>query len=557
MKKKVMNFFVILLGVLGVLSGPSVYAATALCNVDVKNHGATGDAQTDDTSNIQAAINAAALLENPTICFPGSAGYRVTDTITIPACISVTMDSALLFDGDNSKPALVIGDAQTRNRNVLLQLDVQKVSPLDWSNEASVGVRLYNLHSSKAHIRRVEFFTIGIQAIGANGKGFGYNEVELGWITGNKIGLDLTNESSGWANENVFINGRFGQYTTPSIATDRIGIRITSSDGSYKNNNNNVFIKPAFELWDQYAGNGEALPVLIEHGTFNRFESCRNESNSTTFARILNASKSNEFDVGYGGVGQIDDKTNRPSSVALAREDRIVSLSGAPAFLSGPLAKLAAPYDVSGAVHIPGVHATDVNASVLKAMSGFVIGDDYVEMPWPTGIGVFVDTGEQKELVIRKEAVTGFGGRVAIRAFDSAGQLLDGTSANPAYVRSNQSFSWRTIFSGAYYLDYDFGGDLYLNLRPEVARVNILFVGGSTNPLRIKSFSINALNSGAPSVWPGYKSAVPNANISLVAPTHACEVGQITFNAAPAVGEPVGWVCTVNTGTWSNFGTIN
>ena len=94
---------------------------------------------------------------------------------------------------------------------------------------------------------------------------------------------------------------------------------IISIDGKYRNNNSNLFIKPAFELWEEYAGGGEAIPVLIEHGLYNRFESCRNEKNSLTFARILNDSIANEFDISYGGIGQIDDQSTRPSSYAVTR----------------------------------------------------------------------------------------------------------------------------------------------------------------------------------------------------------------------------------------------
>ena len=60
--------------------------------------------------------------------------------------------------------------------------------------------------------------------------------------------------------------------------------------------------------------------------------------------------------------------------------------------MSGALAKLAAPYDSSGAVHIPGVHATNLTGDILKAINGFTINDNYIEIPWPKGVGVFVDT---------------------------------------------------------------------------------------------------------------------------------------------------------------------
>ena len=539
-----------------------VSSANALCDVDVKNFSAIGNALADDTLAIRNAVLKASQLTRPTLCFPASNGYRVTDTITIPTGISVVMNSSLLFDGDSNTPALVIGDSNTSNKNLILQLDVKKVTQSNWLNEASVGIKFYNLHSSSVHIRRSELFTIGIQAIGANAKGFGYNKVELGWITGNKIGLDITNETGGWSNENIFINGRFGQYSSPNIPSDRIGIRITSSDGVYKNNNSNLFIKPAFELWESFSGGGEALPVLIEHGLFNSFESCRNEQNSLTFARVLNNSRSNEFDIAYGDVGNIDDQSVRPTSYAVTRENRILSSVSAPGYISGSLAQIASPYNSAGYVHIPGVHTTNASGNIFKAMNDFVIAEKYIEMPWPKGLGVFVDTSRQKQLVIRKEVVEGFGGRVAIRAYDSSGNVLDGDSASLPYVSGNQGYYWSTSFKGAYLLSADSDQDFYLNLRNEVDKIGLLFLGGTTNPLRLKSFSVSALKSGAPSVWSGYKSAIPGANISSEAPTHHCEVGQIIYNDDPSISidpsenEPIGWVCTSNTGVWNGFGKL-
>ena len=560
MINKIFFEFLLLGAALSIFLSPASYAEplseTALCNINVKDYNAKGDSTTDDTAAIQAAISAATFLDKPTICFPGSSGYKITNTIVVPPSISLTMNGPLLFAGNNSTPALVIGDANVSNTNVILQISVKKTSQSDWLDEASVGVKLYNLHSSKVHIRRSELFTIGVQAIGVNGKGFGYNQVELGWITGNKIGLDLTNLNGGWANENIFINGRFGQYSIPNVPSGRIGIRITSSDEIYTNNNNNLFIKPAFELWDEYAGDGEAIPILIEHGLFNRFESCRNEKNSNTFARVLNNSRANEFDIGYGGIGEIDDKSSQPSSYAVARMNRILSSVSAPAFLSGNLAKLAEPYDPSGAVHIPGVHATNSTGIILKAINDIVIEDKYVEIPWPKGVGIFVDTSQQKQLVIRKETVSGFGGRVAIRAYNSSDEILDGSSASPAYVSGNQPYYWSNGFLGVYLLSADSDKDFYLQLREEVDKIDLLFLGGTTNPLRLKSFTISALDSGAPSTWSGYKSGTPNANLATTTPTHECELGQITYNAEPESGEAVGWVCTIS-GNWSSFGTIN
>ena len=139
------------------------------------------------------------------------------------------------------------------------------------------------------------------------GTGFVYNDIRLGKIASNQIGLKVTNRSNvngikGWNNENLYLGGDFTVWTGVNSGQSRYGIVVTSEDGTYTNNNNNVFIKPSIELnrKDMKDPKKDCIPIVIEYGLNNSFDDIRNEGNGDYLARILNDSRDNRFTVGYG-----------------------------------------------------------------------------------------------------------------------------------------------------------------------------------------------------------------------------------------------------------------
>ncbi|GAA3413597.1 glycosyl hydrolase family 28-related protein [Paenibacillus hodogayensis] len=293
--------------------------------VNVKWFGAKGDATTNDTAALTLAIAYASSISSstniPTIFFPPAAGYAVDSTVTVPANMHITMEAPLVYTGTANVACLEIGGTSSINSLLTLKLQVQRAVQADWLSEDSVGIRVINCYSSDIHIVEARGFTIGVQCLGASA-GFVYNEVHLGALTNNKIAIDLTNRNAGrgigWCNENVFLNGRIWCTSTTNLGMGRIGVRITSQDGTYTNNNNNVFYKPSFELNANRANPQEALPVLIEHGAFNFFADIRNEGNSPVTIRTLNQSNANELQAGYGNA-KADDLSQYPSTVVKTR----------------------------------------------------------------------------------------------------------------------------------------------------------------------------------------------------------------------------------------------
>ncbi|MDF2720052.1 MAG: hypothetical protein K0R28_6977 [Paenibacillus sp.] len=275
--------------------------------VNVKWFGAKGDGATNDALAIMRAVAYAHTLASsgrkPTLYFPAATGYAVESTVTVPPNIHVAMEASLVYTGAAQSVCLEIGSSGTANSLGILKLNVQRAVQADWLSEDCVGIRLINCYTSDIHIVEARGFTIGVQCLGASA-GFVYNEVHLGALTNNKIALDLTNRNGGsgigWCNENVFLNGRIWCASTANPGMGRVGVRITTQDGTYVNNNNNVFHKPSFELNAVKASPQEALPILIEHGSVNFFADIRNEGNSPVTVRVLNKSAGNELETGYG-----------------------------------------------------------------------------------------------------------------------------------------------------------------------------------------------------------------------------------------------------------------
>lgn len=504
-----------------------VETARKLPPVSVSDFGTKGDwngkVGTDDTQAILDAIRACIPLKEggaiPTLLFPYCRGYKVTSNITVPAGISVVMEAPIIYAGTQNEVALTIGEAGINNKNLTLNLQVEKAIISDWTSEECVGIRLINTLESNIHIKKAKKFTIGVQFMG-DGRGNAYNNVSLYSLNGNKFALDLTSKNAGWANENAFKGGRFSVSTGQNNGQSRYGIRFTSSDGYMQNNN--IFLKPSFELQQPNAEPGEAIPVVIEYGSQNTFIGCRSEKNSDEFGRILNISTENNFHVGFGSqTTYINDNSMYPASKLEINRRITTERDGQAIYSVHNIQKNACYYDGATNVHVAGMFlGSSVNGNVLKSYNSYTINDDYLELGKARSIGVFVDTRTVKKFLIRREVLLGNEGRIAIRCYDIAGNILTNLGVKHPYVKSMvyRNFYYSPDYGGSYLTGIDTLTDHYINIHTDVAKIAILFVNG-TNVCRIRGFSLYVLDGHHASVSCGYNEIISNVNLGTAPPT--------------------------------------
>jgi len=502
--------------------------------------------------------------QTPILWFsPRNTAYESISTITIPAGIHLKMDMPLVYTGTAEEPALIIGAQGVNNLKVDLTIRVTRQTQSSWLSENNIGVVIYNANTAKIFIAEVSNFTIGFQAIGSSG-GFSYNNIELGYLMSNKIAVDLTNETStagvGWCNENKYIGGRFGVTTGgTTVGKSRYGVRISSKDGTYLINNNNIFDKPSFELGLSEALPGEAVPILIENGSYNKFIGCRDESNSLTFARVTNASESNQFDLGYTGlvttIECLNDQSVKRNSIISLPCNKIFE-EGHVIFNSGNLVQKACYYDGSTNVNIAGVavtSSTDTTPKKTIPTSATIINANDLELTVGRGVGVVIKTKSSKRFVIKKDTEVGFGGRTVIRCYNSAGVVM--TTNTP--VKGNITFSYSTSYGGCFMTGADSDMIVFINLDTLVEEIHLFIIDG-TNNLKIRGFEVISLDGYCP-VSVGYEEITPGVNLGTSIPTLGTwAVGRKIINPVPTVGQPKGWICTVagTPGTWVSEGIL-
>lgn len=526
--------------------------------VNVKDYGAMGDGTTDDTVSINSAIAVAELADNAVLHFPSGAGYLTTETIEIPDDVSVIMDAPIIYDGELNETALQIGTSSSISTYAKYELWVTKKVQSDWTDNDCIGIKLINLCGCNVHIREVIGFTIGLYLIGS-GTGFAYNNFTIQHLYNNKYQMWLTNSNSGWINENIYIGGRLHNQSAVNLESSRYGVVITSEDESYVSNNANLFIKTSFEL--TVPDTGEALPVDIIHGRYNRFESCRHEINNVTFARIANTSTQNEFDLLYGLSGAtVEDSSDFPSSKVYTTRTKQVEELRICAFDSQKIHKNACYSDGATDINVPRLAIFESgNANISYQHTGMTLNANYLEVPVTRGIGCFLSSIKNKTFMVKQDSDTGYGGRIRVACYDSDGALLTSESEGYPHLKglSGMPFSYAATYGGTYYTGSDSESDKYFTVSTEVCSIRIM-VSGGTAALRIRSYQVFARDASSTS-WLGYEEIMQGVNLGTAAPSAGTwAVGRRIINAVPTVGQPKAWICTVagEPGTWVSEGNL-
>lgn len=535
-------------------------AEIALQRVDVNAYATVADAITEVTARKLSG-------QTPILWFsPRDTDYETLSTVTVPTGVHVIMDEPLVYTGATEEPCLVIGSEGNVTFKPTLIIRVTRKIQSDWLSENNIGVVVYNANTANIYIAEASNFTIGFQAMGSSA-GFAYNTVKLGYLINNKIPVDLTNETSvggvGWCNENSFDGGRYSNNTGVNVGLSRYGVRITSKDGTYVGNNNNVFRKPSFELGITQSDPNEAIPILIEHGSYNNFENCRDEGNSDTFVRLLNDSQHNNIDIGYTSIltdiTAIDDQAIKPNNILTIQNKKLSDL-GSVVFNSGKLVDKACYYDASN-INVSSVFITGSGHSTPQKQlpsSLLSINIDYLEFLSGRGVGVCLDSKKSKRFVIKKDVEKGYGGRTFIRCYDVVGNILTDTDINHPYVRGTSNFSFNVAYGGSYGTLADDDRDTFFKVHDDVKEIHV-FIAEGTNELRIRGFQLISLD-GYCSAFTGYEEIVRGVNLGIVAPiTGTYEKGKLVLNDNKTELGTAGnmyvidaWECIVSgtPGTW-------
>ena len=519
--------------------------------VDVSEY-ARGDLSVDDGDALnQAAQDANALGPRTKLVFPSGPGYYSTKQLVIPGNVDLWMDSPFVFGGSGVSAIKVGESGPNRHSRAEHRIRVQRATTSDWLSELDIGVELLNQYWCFIDLRDVTGFTIGAELRSIAAQGYAYNTHMLGKIGENKIGMDLDATQAGWVNENNFTGGSF---TVSSAAPqlDRMGIRVRSSDGTYKGSNSNTWFRPSFEISGLgQPFNGNAI-VVVDGGT-NEVILARHEGCSPETAIAYNASPTPIFSTSVNTAtnipipvenGTLAGAIMRPGSTRVA--DTALRLINR----VGPLQKLACPYDASGTpkINVPGLAwFNSVNTVVdARATTGITINTDSITISSALYGGFYISTRTVKRFTLAADYVAGNSGRFGIRAYDNTNTEIVTAGA----VRNDKVvLTHTTAYSGMWTFASNMTNPIHITVASNVDHIFVGIGGG-----QFSSFAVYALDlSGeACSYLTWYEDGI---NRAIAAPTTGTiEVGREILNAIPAVGKPKAWKNTA--GGWVSEGNL-
>jgi hypothetical protein len=531
---------------------------------NVKRYGAKGDwngtTGTDDTTAIQVTFNTAqTFARRAVVLFPGCEGYKTTSTVTALGNVDLEMNAPIIFAG-SAATALVVGTTGANGHlRAKHRIRVQRATQSDWTTEADLGVQFVNHDSCTIDLAEVSGFTVGAQFMGKGALGSAYNNITVGRLFNNKISVDLTNATGGWCNENKLFGGCVGHNSGTHPTLDRTALRITSSDGTYLNNNHNVWYSPSFEIRGS-SGTPLGLCVDAVHaGPGNRILDARHEGNSAKTVITRNASFPIYFTASYdNSVALTAEELSSKSGTIIEGETlRVENTAKRLVFKADSLHKRACYYNGSTTVNVPGL-AIQTSSSAIddaRAATNLAFGDDYLTVPVARAIGIYVSTRTVKRFTLVSDTDAGFGGRWTVRAYDSAGAVL--SAAGTVKTNNGAIFTYTANYGGSWRTPADSNAPKHMTVSAATDYVFVA-IGGNTADARVRSFSIFALDeSAAPATWLNW---VDNGqNYGTAAPTAGTwEVGRRIYNVAPTASGTEGWICTAagSPGTWRTFGAI-
>ena len=263
--------------------------------INVRDFGAIGNNNNDDTKAITSAYNDA-LSTGRILYFPPGYKFKTTDTLKFED-IDIKMESPIIFNSQTAKPAIVYGN---RNKTILkrnLKFKAENANQSNWSDYSEtpandniyIGIQLINIGMSRIEVSDSAKFTVGIQCLAANGKGFYFNKVSLGMINNNRVGIEIVSEKEGWPNANEFFGGFFTVSGGCNVNVERCYIKTFKRYGEYTFNTCNFY--------DTYLEGGvdgiKLIPLQISDLSHSLFSGLRAENFAKEYVCSFNNSNNN------------------------------------------------------------------------------------------------------------------------------------------------------------------------------------------------------------------------------------------------------------------------
>ncbi|NOJ63358.1 MULTISPECIES: glycosyl hydrolase family 28-related protein [unclassified Arthrobacter] len=236
--------------------------------INAKDYGATPGIDVDQSAALNAA-NAAAETLGARMFVP-SGTYRIDLTVEFRASTDASLAT---FNFHGTGVALKVGkDVGVISNRAYWLPSVQHSVGAVWDG-VSVGIEMVNLNTCQVYcVGFVRNFEYGYRFIG-RGTGFAYNTVILGYTNQNRVGHHLTQNESGWCNQNTFIGGRTQVVSARGAVADDPGCHYFLFEGksnSVSGPNNNTFTGCTME-----GTNFSYYRMKFVGSRYNLFTNCR------------------------------------------------------------------------------------------------------------------------------------------------------------------------------------------------------------------------------------------------------------------------------------------
>jgi hypothetical protein len=447
-------------------------AARFADTVNVLDHGAVpdwnGTSGTDNTAAFASAF-AYASVSGKLVTVPYGDYYVGSPIWLQEGAQGLVMQGTIWAPGGFTVLTLG-GNIATRNQNKTLYgpLRVMRTSQSDWSTEADIGVKLWNLDNCVVMLERVEKFCINVQ-VASDLRGVEDSDFYYGRIIDGKVGVDFRTFNPGpnsYVNSARHFGGHFACSSATNQGVNRFGVRFSRDlPGDYDLHNSHVFYGPAFEL--QTVGGQLAIPFLIEvAGRSVIARDMRMEACSPYAAWHSDAMNDCLYEISFVGtygtyVNVLYTGATRAGGTIVMRHQTLAAQHSPRLIAAVENVRNAAFRDVhqtANGVGFEGLGIMSSNPSgppttmsglIFSGLTLMTLNANDVTLPTSRAVGFVVDlknptidAGIAKELTLAAE---GRELRLIVAQFDASENALDNT--HPILL-SNANALWNQSFSG-------------------------------------------------------------------------------------------------------------